>query len=272
MNITNRPASGRPTLQAVQDVLVSIAREELLPRFEAGAGRRFKADGSLVTEADHALQRRLAEALQERWPGYAVLGEEMSPDEQKEALTHAGTALWCLDPLDGTSNFASGLPFFSVSLALIANEQTLLGWVYDPVRDECFTAETGKGAWLNGLPLTPQPRTTLAECLAVVDFKRLAAAMARRLAECPPYRSQRSFGSVALDWAWLAAGRYQIYLHGRQSPWDYAAGALILSEAGGCSKTLAGKPVKPCRLEPCSVVAASDAELNEQWMSWLKGA
>lgn len=272
MSAGGPPAAAWPAPEEVRALLVEVANEELLPRFQARGGGSVKSDGSVVTEADLAVQRRLGAALQARWPDYALLGEEMPAGEQQAVMGRAGAGLWCLDPLDGTSNFAAGLPFFAVSLALLAGGETRLGWVYDPVRAECFVARRGGGAWLNGQALAPPPAPALADSLAVVDFKRLAPPLARRLVECPPYRSQRSFGSVALDWAWLAAGRYQVYVHGRQSPWDYAAGELILAEAGGTSSTLSGDAVRASRLEPCSVAAARDAGLHREWLDWLAGA
>jgi len=174
-----------------------------------------------------------------------------------------------LDPLDGTSNFAAGLPFFSISLALLIERKSVLGVVYDPIRDECFTAERGRGAWLNGVQLRVRPTDLpLRRGLAVVDFKRLGP-LAAKLAARPPYSSQRNLGSVALEWCWLAAGRFQVYLHGKQKLWDYAAGALILSEAGGHAETLQGEPIFSPELQPRSVVAAGDARLFQEWKAWL---
>jgi myo-inositol-1(or 4)-monophosphatase len=109
----------------------------------------------------------------------------------------------------------------------------------------------------------------LRRSIAVVDFKRLPAALAAALVASPPYSSQRYFGSGALEWAWLAAGRFQVYLHGRQKLWDYAAGALILAEAGGLAESLDGGPIYTEALQPRSAVAACDAALFEAWKAWL---
>jgi len=258
-----------PELERVQDVVVEAADAELLPRF-AEAEREFKADGSVVTAADTAVQARLCKALQANWPEYGFLGEEMSASEQRTRLAAAGTGLWCLDPLDGTSNFAAGLPFFSVSLALIVDREPVLGLVYDPSRRECFTALRGRGAWLNGAPLGRRTLDlALGQAIAAVDFKRLAPPLARRLAEAPPYSSQRSLGSVALDWCWVAAGRFHVYLHGKQKLWDYAAGSLVLAEAGGRQCTLEGESVFRADMVPRSAVAALDEGLYQEWTRWL---
>ena len=114
--------------------------------------------------------------------------------------------------------------------------------------------------------------TKIAECLIIPDSaqgQRLDAALARRLAASPPYSSQRSFGSGALDWCMVATGLCHLYLHGGQKLWDYAAGQLILSEAGGFATTLEGERVLQLALVPRSVVAAPGQALHERWLTWL---
>jgi myo-inositol-1(or 4)-monophosphatase len=255
-------------LDALTPIVKNAARKELLPRF-AESERRFKPDGSIVTEADIAMQQRLVGELEALAPDYRVLGEEMSEEEQRARMLAGDSGLWCLDPLDGTSNFAAGIPFFSVSIGLLIDRQPALGLVYDPIRDECFSAEKGKGAWLNGQPMRCRPAgLSLRRSIAVIDFKRLGR-LAGALAAKPPYSSQRYFGSVALEWCWLAANRFHVYLHGRQKLWDYAAGALILSEAGGYAETLDGEPIFSHDLLPRSALAACDANLFTEWKDWL---
>ncbi len=178
--------------------------------------------------------------------------------------------MWCLDPLDGTSNFAAGIPFFSVSLALLQQGKVLLGMVYDPVRNECFSASLEQGARLNGEPLqVKQTGLELKQTTALIDFKRLEQDLATRLVTAIPYASQRSFGSVALDWCWLAAGRCHLYLHGRSNIWDYAAGNMIFHAAGGYSCTLDGEAIFTHTLTQRSSVAAVDQPLFAAWTEWL---
>ena len=178
--------------------------------------------------------------------------------------------MWCLDPLDGTSNFAAGIPYFCVSLALLSQGEVRLGMVYDPLRDECFAASRDEGAVLNGEPLTVvESGLPLERATALIDFKRLSPELATRLVCDIPYASQRSFGSVALDWCWLAAGRSHVYLHGRSNVWDYAAGQFIFQSAGGLSCTLDGEAVFSQALTPRSSVAAVDRPLFESWTSYL---
>jgi len=257
-------------LQHLSSLVIEIADRELPPRFNCRRGER-KSDGSLVTEADLVVQQALSATLKQHWPGIALLGEEMSRPQQQAALQHTADGVWCIDPLDGTSNFAIGVPYYAVSVALVQDGVPRLAVVYDPNRRECFRAAQGHGAWLNDERLLPaHPTASLRESLALVDFKRLPEALAGRLAASPPYKSQRSFGAVALDWCWLAAGRCHVYLHGRQKLWDYAAGYLVLHEAGGQALTLEGEDVFTLALTPRSAAAALDPKLFEQWKACLE--
>jgi myo-inositol-1(or 4)-monophosphatase len=257
------------TLSRLTTIIREISDRELPPRFCCHAGSR-KPDGSLVTEADVLMQDALAQALNAEWPEFDFLGEEMSEPEQQRALQHKDSGVWCIDPLDGTSNFSAGIPYYAVSVALIRHGQVEMGVVYGPSRKECFAAERGKGAWMNGEALQPGHLSSpLSEGMALIDLKRLKPDLARRLAANPPYKSQRSFGAVALDWCWLAAGRCHVYLHGQQKLWDYAAGSLILEEAGGSAVTLEGEPVFRATLAPRSAAAALDPDIFKQWVEWL---
>lgn len=257
-----------PDIGQLEALVVEAAREELVPRFARVSFER-KTDASPVTEADLAVHARLGEALYERWPEVGFLSEEMTPTEQEALLATSGP-LWVLDPLDGTSNFVSGVPHFCLSLAYLYQGEVQLGLVYDPLRQELFRAERGCGASLNGVPLrlagTAMP---LQHGIVMVDFKRLPMHLRRRLAEHPPYASQRNFGAAALDWAWLAAGRGQAYLHGGQKLWDCAAGSLILAEAGGFSSTLEGDAVYKATAGSRSVVAACSRDVFNEWYAWL---
>lgn len=259
-----------PDLNAVRDIVIDIARRELPHRF-ANAARARKADGTVVTEADFAVQHGIQTSLKEKWPTFAFLGEEMDPATQQQSLDAIDTGVWCLDPLDGTNNFTAGIPYYAVSLAFLKNGQVQLAVVYDPARDECFTAERGRGARLNGDRLTSDDTgLNLSQAMGLVDLKRLSPALVERLAHKAPYSSQRSFGAVALDWCWLAAGRVHVYLHGSQKLWDYAGGSLVLSEAGGQAVTLQGDSVFQPTLKPRSSVAALDPALFNHWTRWLE--
>lgn len=259
-------------LESVAKIIKRVAKEEISPRYQ-NVTREHKSDGSVITEADLAMQRRIAEALKAEWPEYAFLGEEMSAQEHADLFATTKNGLWVLDPLDGTSNFAAGIPYFSVSLALIQDGEITLGVVYDPMRDECFTAAKGQGAYLNGERMTPcEFDFPMKKSIAVIDYKRLTDGLRQQLVASPPYSSQRSFGSVALDWCWMAAGRGHLYLHGSAKLWDYAAGYLVMLESGGNACTLEGEPVFNGTMNGRSAVGSSDKKFFEQWQSWLVAA
>lgn len=260
--------SDQPDLNHLSLLLREIARDELMPRFGQLPASE-KADGSLVTEADLAVQRQLVTTLAANWPGIPLLGEEMSASEQQRLLSDQDTALWCLDPIDGTSNFACGFPGFCISLALLQAGQVELGLVLDPVRDECFSARRGRGAFLNGQPIRPySPGRQLTDCLAIVDFKRLPKDRVAGLFGADSFRSQRNLGAVALEWCWLGAGRFQLYLHGGQGLWDHAAGRLIAAEAGAATRLFAPGSTKPesaLTLAKRVAIGAATEDLLSQW-------
>ena len=257
-------------LEDVKALVREVAQREVTPRF-LKVKHSHKADGSLFTEADSATQAALEKALPaiRRVP---VLGEEMTEQQQHDAWAAGREGLWCVDPIDGTSNFVAGVPYFAISVAYLYKGERHLGVVYDPVADEMFTAERGRGAHLNGEPLPlRQPTNELRRALAGVEMKRIDRELAGRLAAWPPYASQRNFGASTLDWCYTAAGRFDIYVHGGQKLWDYAAGALILEEAGGRLASLSGS-FDIASVWERSVVASASPELFVLWRDWLKAA
>lgn len=257
-------------LQAVLATIKSVAQAEIMPRYLKVA-RQQKSDGSLFTEADMASQAALVSSLREVLD-CPVLGEEM-PEQQQHRLWREASesGLWCIDPIDGTSNFVNGLPYFAVSVGLVRGGRCVLGAVYDPVAGEMFHAERGRGAYLDSVRLPIKAHVPLLHhAMASVDFKRLAKDLARELAAAPPFASQRNFGASALDWCYTAAGRFDLYLHGGQKLWDYVAGALILEEAGGAMCTLANDDFWQDDLWKRSVIAATNPELFQEWKAWIR--
>ncbi len=257
------------TLERLSEVVRRVAADEVMPRYLKVAHQR-KSDGSLFTEADLAAQDKLSHLLP-TIVAAPVIGEEMSRELQTERWSAGDEALWCVDPIDGTSNFVNGLPYFALSVALMRQGRTVMGVVYDPVADELFCAERGTGSFLNGerLPIkehVPQMGRAMAE----VDFKRLTLPLAQALASSPPYASQRNFGASTLEWCYVAAGRFDVYLHGGQKLWDYAAGSLILEEAGGLMCTLDNDDFWADGLWNRSVLAARDPDLFESWKGWVR--
>jgi len=255
--------------RALESLVREIARDEILPRYLKTARNR-KSDGSLFTEADLESQRKLAEALPRLAHG-AVLGEEMNAEEQARVWHEGRKGLWCIDPIDGTTNFANGIPFFCVSVAYLIDHEPRFGVVYNPVTDESFYAAKGAGAYLNGVELPLRaPAANLDDAVAGVDFKRISHHLGDELAVRPPYYSQRNFGSSALEWCFVAAGRLDVYIHGGQMLWDYAAGQLILAEAGGQAAALDGGTLAAGPAVKRGVVAAATPTLFEQWHRWLR--
>lgn len=255
---------GHKDLLTIQSIIASAAQTSLIDLFRKSTSN-FKEDGSIVTNADIAMQDALAMALGEAFPDVAMLSEELSPQQQAAAMA-SGRDYWCLDPLDGTTNYQATMPLFSVSLALVSEAQVVLAVIYDPIRREFFSAIKDQGFWINNTRLErPIQPSKLSRSIAFIDFKRLPVNLRKGLVDDCPYKSQRNIGSCALEWAWLAAGRAQLLIHGSEKLWDYAAGCLLLSEAGGVSQTHKGEQVFVESLETRSVIAASNAELFELW-------
>lgn len=248
----------------------SVAATEVMPRF-LRVGHSRKEDGTLFTEADLACQRALETQLR-LILDCPVIGEEMSREEQEAQWEAAGDQpVWVFDPIDGTTNFVHGLPYFAISVALMHRGRTELAVTYNPVSDELFYAERGKGAFLNGnrLPLKKHV-PAIKDAVAGVEIKWLGGRLPARLSSLAPYGSQRNFGASTLDWCFLAAGRLDLYIHGGQRLWDYAAGALILEEAGGCIASIWHDDYWNEPLWTRSAVAALNPELFAQWHQWVK--
>ncbi len=262
------PCADAALLPALCEVVRAVAATEVMPRYLKVAHQR-KSDGSLFTAADLAAQAALVERLQDLCP-VPVVAEEMSREEQAGHWLEGEEGLWCIDPIDGTSNFVNGVPYFAVSVALMRRGRPVLGVVHDPVAGETFYAASGGGAFLDGEPLpikgfVPQLRNAMAGA----DLKRVPRALATALVDRPPIASLRSFGAGTLEWCYVAAGRMDVYLHGGQKLWDYAAGSLILAEAGGSMAGLHGGDFWAAPLWQRGVVAALDPRLFEQWQAWV---
>lgn len=255
-------------LPQVEALVRRVAAEEIMPRFLQVA-HEHKSDGSILTAADLAAQRLLTVELA-RLADLPILGEEMDQTEQRAALAAGKDGLWCLDPIDGTTNFLVGLPFFAVSVALLRDGRPLLGVTYAPVSDEMFSAVAGGGARLNGEPLPLRaPAAELDKSVALVDLKRLPPHLATALADAPPYYSQRNLGSSVLEWCYLAAGRADLLLHGGQHPWDYAAGVLMLREAGGRAASIGTADFDAAPFWRRPVIAALSPDSLAGWRDWI---
>jgi fructose-1,6-bisphosphatase/inositol monophosphatase family enzyme len=264
-------ASTLPPLAAVVDAVHEVARTELVPRFRNATHARFtKPDGSFSTEADHAAQ----EALSVRLAALAdvpIIGEEMKHADQLDAWGAGGRGVWVIDPVDGTTNFASGIPYFAVSVAYMVDGRSRLGVIHNPISGETFRAESGRGSWLNDerLPLRTAD-IDLSDSVAAIEEKRVPRPLRLRALEAPPFHSVRNFGAGVLHWCELAAGRMDVFLNGGQELWDYAAGYLMLEEAGGFMCMIGDDDFFAGEGLRRSVIAARTQRLFDQWKAWVR--
>jgi len=250
------------------DAVRRVAVEEILPRYRRVAVLH-KDDGSIVTEADLAAQDALGVRLRAVHDA-PVLGEEMAAQVQGAIYERDGS-FWCVDPLDGTKNFSAGVPFFAVSVALMEGARAAFGIVYDPVADEAYSAVRDAGAWLGERRLElPREGPALGNAVAEVSLRRDIARLRGALRRRPPYAKRLTSGSSALSWCHLAAARIDVLLHGGQKMWDYAAGALILEEAGGFLCALEHDDFWSAPPWTRSVIAARTAPLLHDWRAWIR--
>jgi myo-inositol-1(or 4)-monophosphatase len=192
---------------------------------------RYKGEVDLVTEVDEQAERVIKEILLDAYPAYGMLAEEGG------ALVGEEDARWIVDPLDGTTNYAHGLPIFAASIALERAGEVVLGVVHDPMGEETYLAERGEGASLNGEPIRVSDTDELIQALIATGFPYDRAEMPEALELFGRFaaitRGMRRLGSTALDLCYVAAGRLDGYYERGIWPWDIAAGGLILEEAGG---------------------------------------
>ncbi|WP_224249764.1 inositol monophosphatase family protein [Hyalangium gracile] len=228
-------------LRRTAEEAARLAGRVLAERFLGERTIEFKRSGiDLVTDADKASEEALLRFLRERYPHHSILAEESGAS--------AGSGLrWLIDPLDGTTNYAHHVPHFSVSVAVDGPGGLLAGVVYDPMRDELFSAARGEGATLNGRPLKASDATELGRALLCTGFPydvRENPDMPVGLLNHFIRHAQgiRRTGSAALDLAYVAAGRFDGFFEFRLKPWDIGAGALLVAEAGGVVTQIDGSP------------------------------
>ena len=246
---------------------VAIARQAGAIQLESlGRVERimFKGRVDLVTEVDKRSEAAIVAALTGRCPEHRIVAEEGSGTAEG-----ASPYRWLIDPLDGTTNYAHTFPHFAVSIALQRGDETIVGVVYDPIKDELFRAERGRGAFLNDRPLGVSTTEELIRGLLATGFPYNAAhrplALARWEAFTNTAQALRRTGSAALDLAYVAAGRFDGFYEDRLGPWDCAAGALIVAEAGGRVSDYRGGPFDPFRGE----LVASNGPLHDAMLAVL---
>ena len=225
------------------ETAVEIAREAgavLMARFDRRIAIESKGEYDLVTEADRASERLIVERLSVQFPSHGIVAEEGGGHEGMSGFR------WYVDPLDGTTNFAHGFPCFNVTMALESAGELIAGVIFDPVRDEMFTAERGAGAFLNTKRIHVSEVAKLADSLVATGFP----SRKRHLHVNIHFYHQlamvthgiRRCGSAAIDLAYVACGRLDAFWEIGLNPWDMAAGLLLVAEAGGRYSDMHGQP------------------------------
>ena len=206
-----------------------------------------KQTNDFVTEVDHAAEEAIIDTLLTAYPDHAVLAEESGhrPGKDSGAAMHEAENVWVIDPLDGTTNFIHGFPQYAVSIALMQRGVVTQAVVYDPNRDELFTASKGRGAYLNDRRIRVSRRTKVEESLIGTGFPYRQLDQLDDYLELFKLVTQKSAavrrpGAAALDLAYVACGRYDAFFEFGLAPWDVAAGSLLISEAGGLVGNFAG--------------------------------
>ncbi len=210
----------------------------------SGLAVRSKRSNDFVSEVDTAAEAAILRALREAYPNHQVLAEESGLSAPESA---GSEYQWIVDPLDGTTNFLHGIPQYAVSIALLHHREPIRGVVYDPLKDEVFTAARGGGAFLNGVAISVSPERALSACVVGtgIPFRNEASldkyvAMLRDVSH--KTAGIRRLGAAALDLAYVACGRFDGFWELDLRPWDIAAGALLVTEAGGRVADVEGRP------------------------------
>ena len=203
---------------------------------------REKSRANLVTEADEASQQAIYDHIHGSFPEHGFLGEEDLCENP-----HGSKYQWVIDPLDGTSNYVHGFPYYAVSIALQHRNKLLVGVIYDPNRGEMFTATAGRGAFLNAEPIHTSGETELSHAMAMASLPIAAPrdnpAIQQFLTGLQHLQTVQRSGSAALNLASVASGRVDVFWATSLKPWDVAAGVLLVQEAGGTVTNMTGEPV-----------------------------
>jgi len=240
------------------------AGELILQRFRQPHEIQMKGPADYVTEVDVRAEEAIVHTIQEAFPHHSFLAEEEhKPDQDAKYV-------WVIDPLDGTRNYIRGIPFFCTSIALVERGRTALGVIYDPLREETFTAQAGKGLHLNGKSVRFTKQTDLENAVVYFGFLPTRHADDRGLSLPllmhlrPRIEAVRTMGSAALSLAYVACGRLDVACHDHLNAWDMIAGALLIKEVGGIATGFEGKPIS---VASESIIAASSPSLHAEVLS-----
>ncbi|MEM8788246.1 MAG: inositol monophosphatase [Pseudomonadota bacterium] len=260
-----------PECDTLLDILRTAARAHILPRFRALEDAQTSQKTSpmdLVTIADTAMEHAVTQAVATRFPDWTVIGEEAVFDDPGllDRVASAPKAL-ILDPIDGTWNFAHGLPLFAVLAAVTEAGETRLGVIYDPLNDDAFVARPGQGAWRiapdgRRTRLRTRPATPLEQMVGLAGLHMFPAPIRGRLAPAlVDFASVGSYRCSAYEYRAAAQGAIDFMLSAHLKPWDHAAGVLIHAEAGGFARLLDDTPYRPTRHEGRILIAPD----RESW-------
>jgi myo-inositol-1(or 4)-monophosphatase len=235
---TIRSTSGKTAIEVAREAAVD-AGTILIERFTEAKTISFKGRGNIVTDVDTQVERAIFDVLGREFPAMGLLGEE------SEGVSPDSGYVWIVDPIDGTRNYASGIPFFSVVVGLVLDGEVLAGVNYDPMRQEMFHAVRGGGAFLNGEPIHVSEKTRIADGILGMDLsyndEGASNGLNVILSLWPGMQTARIMGSSALGISYAAAGRHDLYFHHQLEPWDQVAGLLLVEEAGGIITDRTGK-------------------------------
>lgn len=259
-------------LHAILETAVDASRKAgvVLRQHGAVTESHEKSAYHFVTEADLRAEKVILDLIAQRFPGHRIVSEESHAAENTLQPN-----VWIIDPLDGTNNFSHSIPLYCVSIAFASEGQVKVAAIYDPNRDEMYTAVRGQGAWLNGTPIHVSPRGELRSAIICTGFYYDRGQVMRSTLKAietlfvQGVRGIRRFGSAALDLCWVATGQLDGFFEYQLAPWDYAAGWLLVEEAGGICSERDGRAMS---LEAGNVIAANHALHSKlvELVAWSK--
>ena len=224
--------SGKTAMQIARETAL-MAGEILQDRFGRVGEISQKGRGNIATDVDRYVEEKVLSVLREEYPGVSMLGEETGSTGRDDLEG----PVWVVDPLDGTRNYASEIPFYSVVIGFVVDGKPVVGVNYDPVRKDLYEAELGKGAFLNGKRINVSKKTTVKESVLGMDLSYSNEGARKGLGLVsevwPNMQTLRIMGSSALGMSYVASGRIDLYFNYQLSPWDQVAGLLLIDEAGG---------------------------------------
>ena len=221
-----------------------------------------KGPGDFVTKTDKKVEQIIIEELEKARPGFNILAEEGGTVENKSEYT------WIIDPIDGTTNFMHGIPHFAISIGLEKSGELIVGIIFDPIKNEMFYAEKGRGAYLNNSRIRVSSRNTIADSVALTGGPAFSETHKQNFYEeyvamSNHFHQVRKLGSAALDLAYVAAGRAEVFWHKKLNYWDIAAGIIIVKEAGGTITDYKGKEFKHTNKELLATNSRIDLETTK---------